>query len=390
VTEESDMDEFDGLAKLAGPAGPEPETIERHARQLRGAIEAEIASGVSGAGQAPGAGEAPVADLVGVGIGGGYHSWRGAVVAAAAAIVVLLGAVGITRVGDGRSSQKVATSEKGNAMPAGQPGGTSACGDQVPVDILVPVGYDGPRPGPGGDMATAPQRDQHVVHWASAAGAIEVRWPADPDRRTGFDGTSWDSGPAGRPVTSVTFTGEASATPTGRQAKELVALRQTDSSTACSTVQVVVSDAEVGRVDDTIDAVYLHLFDRDLPPLVIGTGEADAAPPVVRCQTPAGVRTPPNQGGPVTDPAVHATPKEALEAFLEGSQVPSAEFDGPSGRQLRQPTIARRGYDEIRLGDGTIAYAKRSDGDPGSFVTVIRIGRADGGWSVTSWEGSGC
>jgi hypothetical protein len=56
------------------------------------------------------------------------------------------------------------------------------------------------------------------------------------------------------------------------------------------------------------------------------------------------------------DPAVHATPEEALEAFLEGPQVPSAEFDGPSGRQLRQPTIARRGYDEFRLGDGTIAY----------------------------------
>src|SRR5688500_1741897 len=154
------MDEFDGLAKLAGPAGPEPETIERHAGQLRAAIEAEMASDVSGAAQAPGAAEAPVADLVGAGIGGGHHWWRGAVVAAAAAIVVLLGAVGITRVGDGRSGQDVATSENGDVMPAGQPGGTSACGDQVPVDIVVPVGYDGPRPGPGGDVAPAPQRDQ--------------------------------------------------------------------------------------------------------------------------------------------------------------------------------------------------------------------------------------
>jgi hypothetical protein len=387
VTEESDMDEFDGLAKLAGPAGPDPETVERHARQLRAAIGAEVASDRSGAGQA---GEAPVADLVGAGIGGGRRPWRGAVVAAAAAIVVLLGAVGITRVGDGRARQDVATSEKGNATPAGQPAATSACGDQLPVDIVVPAGYDGPRPGPGGDVAAAPHPDQHVVHWASAAGAIEVRWPADPERAAAFDGTSWDSGRAGQPVTSVTFTGKASATPTGRHAKDLVALRQTDSSTACSTVQVVVSDAEVSRVDDTIDAVYLHLFDRDLPPLVVGTGEADAAPPVIRCQAPAGVRTPANQGGPVTDSGVHATPTDALEAFLEGPQVPSAHFDGPSGRQLRQPTIARRGYDEFRLDDGTIAYGKRFDGDLGSFVVVIRIGRAGDGWSVTSWEGSGC
>ncbi len=47
-------------------------------------------------------------------------------------------------------------------------------------------------------------------------------------------------------------------------------------------------------------------------------------------------------------------------------------------------------YLEIRLPDGSIAYAKEQPMRPGAYVTVVHVVRTASGWSVDRWEASGC
>ncbi|MGH9223477.1 MAG: hypothetical protein ACRD2W_06750 [Acidimicrobiales bacterium] len=50
-------------------------------------------------------------------------------------------------------------------------------------------------------------------------------------------------------------------------------------------------------------------------------------------------------------------------------------------------TVLQRGYVEMRLPDGTIAYGAQVDG---SFVTVVQVAPLGTGWVVTGFELSGC
>ncbi|HEX9865948.1 MAG TPA: hypothetical protein VGC03_13365 [Acidimicrobiia bacterium] len=114
------------------------------------------------------------------------------------------------------------------------------------------------------------------------------------------------------------------------------------------------------------------------PPLIADSITADSLPKVVSCQGGPGVENPPaNRGGEITDGEVLPSPETALRALLAG--------------ELRDTWYPQGGYIEIALPDGTTAYAVPFNGDLNSgAVMLIEVERTPDGWTVTSWEGSGC
>ncbi len=100
----------------------------------------------------------------------------------------------------------------------------------------------------------------------------------------------------------------------------------------------------------------------------------EVVPEVIACDgSEDGGTTPPNKGGPVTDAGTHASPAEALEAFV-------AEL-------FSDPPIATSGYTEMSMPDGSIVYGINHDGNFVTLITVIPVGN---GWTVDAWEASGC
>jgi hypothetical protein len=111
-------------------------------------------------------------------------------------------------------------------------------------------------------------------------------------------------------------------------------------------------------------------------PLVSTTGAAASAPPVIACKASTRVKTEAEAipavatvGGPV-DQASFAQPTEALTDFLAA-----------------RTTLAARGYEELRLDDGSFAYTKR---EVGNVVTAVHVVPTGAGWTVTDWQASGC
>ena len=87
-------------------------------------------------------------------------------------------------------------------------------------------------------------------------------------------------------------------------------------------------------------------------------------------QRPRRLAQQPNRTGE-GDGTTYPSPTDALSAFLKG-----------------QPTFMPRGYVEIRLPDGSLAYGAQVR--EGRFVTVVQVVADPGGWRVTRWEASGC
>jgi hypothetical protein len=170
----------------------------------------------------PGADAAPhragdVADLHRSGRRGRHVLWVPPRAAAAAAVVVLLmaGGVALLQRNTGDVDETVAAGEPSSGQAAGDPaaGGASpfSCGDDLPVDVVVPAGFEGPATGPGGDADPGPAPGQFVLHWQSAEGAVEVRWPADPEGAGRRDAIR-DSGSGGTSAGHL-LTSDAEATP---------------------------------------------------------------------------------------------------------------------------------------------------------------------------------
>jgi len=114
------------------------------------------------------------------------------------------------------------------------------------------------------------------------------------------------------------------------------------------------------------------------PPLIADSITADSLPEVVSCQGGPGVENPPaNQGGEITDGEVLPNPETALQALLAG--------------ELSDIWYPHGGYIEIALPDGRTAYAVPFNGDLNNgAVMLIEVEQKANGWTVTSWEGSGC
>lgn len=139
---------------------------------------------------------------------------------------------------------------------------------------------------------------------------------------------------------------------------------------------------EIGHQGSSVRQGYAGPITGDLfvvpPPLLTDSITADSLPEVVSCQGGPGVDDPPpNRGREITDGDVLPSARAALEALLAG--------------ELSDSRYPHGGYVEIGLGDDSTAYAFPLNGNlEDGAVVLIEVARTTGGWTVTSWETSGC
>jgi hypothetical protein len=116
--------------------------------------------------------------------------------------------------------------------------------------------------------------------------------------------------------------------------------------------------------------------------LVVSSTTADAAPEIPPCNAPAGVDHVDRVGGPV-DAGTHATPQEALAAFIDSRRVDDVD---PFGLPIRRTTTAAGGFVETHLPDGSIVYVH----EVGLGVTAIHAVPDGDGWTIDRWDATGC
>jgi hypothetical protein len=290
-------------------------------------------------------------------------------VTALATMVVLVAGLAATVLLRERGSERSTTTEVATApsttAPVPTPAGPApTCGSALPRPLDLPEGYIGP------ERIASSVDGQLAIGWTSATGRIDVRWPPDPvyQQLLGHPAPTSD----GQPSVSSSATAEIKQVDSGAYIRTMVfSLRNVPAE--CRVIQVDVMDTDPAKVE----AVIARLGNRGLfvsnVPLVVSSEERSATPTVVGCSAPAGVTVPPKRGARVTGGPVFASPTDALRAFLEGDS-----------------SLIRNQYLEVRLPDGSLAYAKEQPERPGAFVTVVHVGRVGDGWSVDRWEASGC
>lgn len=387
------MDEIEILASRRADLVPAQDTVVRHRRQLRALIDAsdgatympDAIQGGRGAGTDEREEVAAGSDIIHLRPGdlrGDRRRRRGvrlAVAAAALAVVAGAGVVAVLR-GDGGNGREPAAVGTDPQAPVGT--GWPGCGADAPMGFVAPDGYTGPVVGSSPDATRATTPQQCALHWTSATGSIDVRFPVDhehlPDAQASCDHLLTI------PKEDREFTGygadlPAGAAPTGRDGFVTIFVMPPDADGSCSSIQLTVYDNDLARARAVERDMSFTIYDPRVP-LVRESREAETVPEVGECGRGAG-REPevPNLGGPVTGLSAEATPADALRAFLEtqgtpGSDVPRALSD--------------QGYLELTLPDGSIAYAMEHDG--GFVGTIIHVVRTSDGWTVDSWEASGC
>ena len=114
----------------------------------------------------------------------------------------------------------------------------------------------------------------------------------------------------------------------------------------CRIIQVDIVDTDPARVDGGVARLSNRGLFVSTAPLVVGSEQRSALPTVKDCNAPAEAAVPPKRGGPVRGGPVFASPAEALSAFLDADS-----------------SLIRDQYLEVRLPDGSIAYARSSRSD---------------------------
>ncbi len=238
------------------------------------------------------------------------------------------------------------------------------CGSQLPRPLDLPDGYQGPQ------RVASSDPGQLILEWTSATGSIVARWPPDQQFQQLMGQPA--STPDGQPSVGGSGTFEGRQTLNGGYRRTSVfTLRNVASE--CRGIQIDVEDRDAAQVDDGIAWLSNRGLFISTVPLVVASEARSGAPAAVACNAPAGVAEPPNRGGRVGPGPAFAAPADALKAFVDA--------DSP---------LSRNGYLELRLPDGSIAYAKEQEERPGSYVTVVHVVPTGAGWSVDRWEASGC
>lgn len=207
------------------------------------------------------------------------------------------------------------------------------------------------------------------MHWTSGSGGIELRWPKDPTVPNPFAPRPGTEDPVRSPASFSSGILGAQPAAAGQTVRYMVIQTRLDSPESCRALQLGVFDPDPGRVESVMAEFSRAPYVSEMP-LVTESRSGDASPSVVPCNVPAGLAQQPSRRGE-GDGATYSTPTDALSAFLKG-----------------QPTFMPRGYVEIRLPDGTLAYGAQVR--EGMFVTVVQVASTPAGWRVTRWEASGC
>jgi hypothetical protein len=302
--------------------------------------------------------------------------WRGRRIAAGMAAVATVAAMALVAVG---LSTRGSTSDR-STVAAGQPAPTSTpaatpttipttCGDQPPKPIAVPEGFAGPVAGPISAAPHPPEPGQLVMHWTSGLGGIELRWPLDPTVPNPFAPQPGTDGPVRSPATSSAGIFGARPAAAGQTVRYMAVGTGIASPEACRALQLGVFDPDPARVESVMAVFSRAPYVSDVP-LVTESRAGHAPPSVIPCNVPAGITQQPSRTGE-GDGSTYPTPTDALSAFLRG-----------------QPSLLPRGYVEIRLPDGSLAYGAQVR--EGTFVTVVEVASTQAGWRVARWEASGC
>lgn len=290
----------------------------------------------------------------------------GAVLAASAATAAA--AVALFAVVSGRPAQDVsvidplappATAVPATSEPPSPSPVEAACGDELPGTVPVPDGYGGPTIGASPDRVDPVETGQLVVHWTSATGTIEVRWPADADAAVWGTHNTGDIG-------NVVQQDDGTWT----QTMALPAAGVTE--TGCTHMQVTVFNETRAGLDATAEPLFSGPYLPLDTPLVAESRAANSLPSALACNAPASVSTPPNQGGETDSTPAH-TPEEALSAFLDEHR-----------------TLLPAEYTALHLPDGSIAYVQPAPQRDDAYITVIHVTQSEAGWHVDSWDASGC
>ncbi len=202
---------------------------------------------------------------------------------------------------------------------------------------------DGPSP----DVRDATP-GEHVFHWISDTGSIELRWPA--------------------PATDV-ITGAAPDTSRKFFATDVGVFRDR----ACRVQTTVVGDTQAG-MDRGFDLLAQLRAPLEPPPLIAASTDVAGRPDVIACESGLA-----NRNASLQWVTAYTTPVEALKAFL----------DGESNSTL----FAQSEYVELHAADGTVYFgyeATEPIGTSEDFNQLLIATRSSEGWAITAWETSGC
>lgn len=305
-------------------------------------------------------------------------------VAAAAAVATVATLVGVISTHDG--SRRLEATAPAHEPAAGATAGPDTttpdhsaltCGDSVTALLTVPSGGDPISASAPGAPPAAP--GQLVQHWQRDDGWVEIRWPALPpatydlDHRP--DSAPWvvTSGAGHAEIRSGTDDRSGGEPDPGDHALLIVdqggAAPPTD---ACRVLDVSFSDGDAaGRLGLDLSQLQSGGLDLVVPSTALVTSiEQVEVPPadVIPCEGGEVDR----RGGEVMAAGADVTPVAALERFLGGSGAPS---------------LAPGGYAELHEADGSITYARRTDG---GYVTLVSVIELTDGWVVDRWRASGC
>lgn len=288
------------------------------------------------------------------------------------------------------------TSPTGTVGASPPPTGFSqSCGDTPPVQIDVGSQLGPLQDGPAPQASVEPLVNQMVWHHPGPVNAIEIRWPADPERLASM---APDGLPPGEARGQGPLTGaEAGARP-GLSAGFVLGTvgpndpaRTTD---PCSVVELAIY-GEPAAVEWWLTALQgewsfgLPLTVADLDPAVgpdgSGGGRPTADKLVIgsersarRPQVPDGAcdgrpGAPAHQG--TGDGTASATAAAAFEAFVKATAATT------------DPPLPTTGYTEVLIDDDTISYIVNGDRSP---IVVVDLSRTSAGWTVDHWSASPC
>jgi hypothetical protein len=336
------MDELEWLKRNSPSAEPSRDTTRRHRTQLRSAIATEGIDGTRP--QRPSR----------------RRRSRHRVLIAGAAVVGLCAAgaavVALTTSWGGGGNE-VAVPIAGSATT----GTPAACTGPPPGELQVPSGFGNPTAAPARQAATPPTNGQQVTSWTSDTATIEQRWPADREVMAQI-------GSPDAPDEGVTSVADKHAVDDKAGFHRTAVFLFAEQAAGCADLQVTVYAGDAATVDGIVDELLRAPFVSH-EPLVTTTGVATTAPPVVACDGVARVPAAATVGGSVSQ-ASFAQSTDALTEFLAG-----------------RATLAARGYEELRLDDGSVAYVKRVQGN---VVTTVHVVSGGNGWTVEDWQASGC
>lgn len=303
------------------------------------------------------------------------------VLAAGAAIVVVTSAAAVI----GRDNPTRVAATQGDRPIQSHAPASYLCESDPAIRVTVPGATAGPTEGAG--PRTAPLVDgQRAVHWMTAEGIVDLRWPARTQ-------PIYDDGNA---VTSTLHGGESvsegrseidvapapNATDPSRVFDPDVILEAREPATPeptapCDLLELTVATSE-GRWHSGLRALpsngeFGMPAERvDLQPRIVERRSVDIAPnAAIRCQGSDQYGTPPNRAGGLDRSIGGTAPADVLLGYLAAT-----------------PGAPTSGYVEMAETDGSITYGVDASGI--GWTTLLLAVRDGDNWYLDGWTASGC